>query len=229
MLIGNTLKWVCSMAQAQCAKCGAKLCRTEKFETSVLPMFCPMRNEKELIRNAVARYDENCLKHLYLAATIGEKEAYEKVRGTTMAVRPRIREITELAKRMNVEKVGVAFCAGLSDEAKRAVEILEGHGLVIHSVCCKCGAIDKVKLGVPKEHKISDPNKFEAGCNPMVQAEVLNSAGTGFNVIIGLCVGHDMLFTIGSKAPVTTLIAKDRVAGHNPLATLYVGYHKRLI
>lgn len=229
MLTGNILKRVCSMTQAQCAKCEAKLCRTEKFEASVLPMFCPMRNEKELIRKAVARYDENGLKHLYLAATIGEKEAYEKVRGTTMAVRPRIREIAELAKRMNVKKVGVTFCAGLSDEAKRAVEILEDHGLVIHSVCCKCGAVDKVKLGVPKEYKISDPDKFEAGCNPMVQAEVLNKAGTGFNVIIGLCVGHDMLFTIGSKAPVTTLIAKDRVAGHNPLATLYVGYHRRLI
>jgi len=147
----------------------------------------------------------------------------------TMAVRPRIREIAELAKRMNVRNVGLAFCTGLSEEARKTVEILEGHGLEIHSVCCKCGGVDKTRLGVPKEHKISDPEKFEAGCNPIVQAEILNNAGTGFNVIVGLCVGHDMLFTRASKAPVTTLIAKDRVTGHNPLASLYVGYHKRLI
>jgi uncharacterized metal-binding protein len=63
----------------------------------------------------------------------------------------------------------------------------------------------------------------------MVQAEVLNSAETGFNIILGLCVGHDMLFTLASKAPVTTLIAKDRVTGHNPLASLYVRYHRGLV
>jgi len=217
------------MAQAQCAKCVAKLCRTEKFEKSVLPAFCPMRNFGDLIQQAVAKYDRNDLKQLYLASTIGEKEAYERVRGVTMAVRPRIREMAEFAKRMNVKDIGVAFCAGLSDEAKRAVEILEGHGLTVHSVCCKCGAVDKTRLGVKKEYKIADPEKFESGCNPVVQAEVLNEAHTGFNIIIGLCVGHDMLFTIGSKAPVTTLIAKDRVTGHNPLASLYVGYHRGLV
>lgn len=188
-----------------------------------------MSKAESVIDEAVGRYQRTDLRELYLAATIGEKEAYERVRGVNMAVRPRIREIAELAKRMNVNSIGVAFCAGLSDEAKRAVEILEGHGLLVHSVCCKCGGVDKTALGVPKEYKISDTERFEAGCNPIVQAEVLNKAGTGFNVIIGLCVGHDMLFTMASKVPVTTLIAKDRVTGHNPLASLYVRYHRGLV
>jgi uncharacterized metal-binding protein len=217
------------MVQAQCAKCEAKLCRTEKFEKTALPMFCPMRNSGDLIERALSRYDRSDLKRLYLASTIGEKEAYERVRGGIMAVRPRIREMAEFAKRMNFKNIGVAFCAGLSDEGRRAVEILEAHGLTVHSVCCKCGAVDKTKLGVQKEYKIADPEKHEPGCNPLTQAEILNGANTGFNIIIGLCVGHDMLFTIGSKAPVTTLIAKDRVTGHNPLASLYVRYHKGLI
>ena len=217
------------MIQTQCAKCDVKFCRTDRPEDSTLPGFCPMRNMRELIQRTVGKYDRSDLKQLYLASTIGEREAYERVRGVTMAVRPRIREMAELAKRMNVRDVGMAFCVGLSDEARRAVEILEGHGLIVHSVCCKCGAVDKVRLGVPKEYKISDPEKFEAGCNPMVQAEVLNSAETGFNIILGLCVGHDMLFTLASKAPVTTLIAKDRVTGHNPLASLYVRYHRGLV
>jgi len=217
------------MIQFQCSKCNTKPCRTEKFGEDALPFFCPMKNVEASIKEALLQYDRSDLRELYLAATIGEKEAYERVRGMNVAVRPRIREIAEFAKRMNAKSVGMAFCVGLSDEARGAVEILEGHGLVVHSVCCKCGAVDKTKLGVPREHKISDPESFEAGCNPIVQAEVLNKAGTGFNVIVGLCVGHDMLFTMASKAPVTTLIAKDRVTGHNPLASLYVRYHRGLV
>ena len=47
---------------------------------------------------------------------------------------------------------------------------------------------------------------------------------------LGLCVGHDMLFNKHSKAPVTTLVVKDRVTGHNPVAVLYGQnfYYKRL-
>jgi uncharacterized metal-binding protein len=40
------------------------------------------------------------------------------------------------------------------------------------------------------------------------------------NVIIGLCVGHDSLFIRHSAAPVTYLVVKDRVHGHNPSAGL---------
>ena len=217
------------MIQFQCAKCDAKPCRTEKHPEDALPLFCPMKNAGEVIQKALRQYDKSDLRELYLAATIGEREAYERVRGMNVAVRPRIREMAEFAKRINAKSVGMAFCVGLSDEAKRAVEILEGHGLAVHSVCCKCGAVDKTRLGVPKEYKISDPERFEAGCNPIVQAEILNRAGTGFNVVVGLCVGHDMLFTKASKVPVTTLIAKDRVTGHNPLASLYVRYHRGLV
>ena len=50
------------------------------------------------------------------------------------------------------------------------------------------------------------------------------------NIIVGLCVGHDMLFAKYSDAPVTTLVGKDRVTGHNPAAVLYGQnfYYKRL-
>jgi len=212
----------------QCAKCTTRFCRTEHPESDKLPQFCPMRNE-DAIQEAVKRYAKEDLGELYHAATVGEWEAYERVRGVTMAVRPRIREIAEFAKRIGAKKVGVAFCLGLAEEAARAVEILEGHNLEIHSVCCKCGAVDKSALGIPDKFKIAGPGKFEAGCNPAVQAEILNRSDTAFNVIVGLCVGHDMVFTRQSRAPVTTLIAKDRLTGHNPLAALYVRYHRELV
>jgi uncharacterized metal-binding protein len=58
----------------------------------------------------------------------------------------------------------------------------------------------------------------------------LNRAGTDFNVIVGLCVGHDSLFIKNSDALVTTLVAKDRVLGHNPAAALQFadGYMSRV-
>jgi uncharacterized metal-binding protein len=65
-------------------------------------------------------------------------------------------------------------------------------------------------------------------CNPLMQAEVLNRAGTQLNIILGLCIGHDILFTKNSKADVTTLVVKDRALGHNPVAALYMsaGYYR---
>ena len=63
---------------------------------------------------------------------------------------------------------------------------------------------------------------------PITQAEILNSEGTEFNILVGLCVGHDSLFIKYSQAPVTVLIAKDRVFGHNPVMGLYLsGYYSR--
>jgi uncharacterized metal-binding protein len=66
-------------------------------------------------------------------------------------------------------------------------------------------------------------------CNPILQARLLNQAGTDLNVVIGLCVGHDSLFYRYSDAYVTTLVTKDRVTGNNPAAALYTSgsYYKK--
>jgi uncharacterized metal-binding protein len=61
-------------------------------------------------------------------------------------------------------------------------------------------------------------------CNPVAQALILNKAKTDLNLILGLCVGHDVTFTRVSEAPVTTFIAKDRSSPHNPAAVLYTHY-----
>jgi uncharacterized metal-binding protein len=117
----------------------------------------------------------------------------------------------------------------MRDEAARIVKFLEKSGFTIASVLCKCGGVDKTKLHVAKEYKIGDPIEFEASCNPVLQAELLNKAETDINVIVGLCLGHDMIFTMNSKAPVTTLIVKDRLLGHNPIIALYSDYHKGIV
>ena len=91
------------------------------------------------------------------------------------------------------------------------------------------GNIDKLELGLTEEEKVR-PGTFEPACNPIAQAHICNRIGTDMNIIVGLCVGHDMLFAKHSVAPVTTLVVKDRVTGHNPVAVLHGQnfYYKRL-
>ena len=66
-----------------------------------------------------------------------------------------------------------------------------------------------------------DAGKDEAMCNPILQAMVLNHEKTEFNILLGLCVGHDSMFFKYADALCTVLAVKDRVLGHNPLAAIY--------
>jgi uncharacterized metal-binding protein len=100
----------------------------------------------------------------------------------------------------------------------------------VQTVCCKAGSIAKEKIGLGDAEKVR-PGQYEALCSPVGQAALLAKAGTELNVVIGLCVGHDSLFFMHSKAPTTVLVAKDRVLGNNPAAALYTShsYYRRLI
>lgn len=221
------------MTDPKCAHCKPKYCSQGKTDESLLPDFCPIKNFRSLIQKTTEKYKRKEIQPFYISSALTEKEAYDEKAaredGKTVPVRPRIKEVAEFAKKIGVKKIGIAFCSGLSDEAARANSILEKHGFKICSAICSCGSIDKSELGVPAEYKIRDPKEFEAACNPLLQAALLNQAETGINIIIGLCVGHDMLFTMNSKAPVTTLIVKDRFTGHNPLVSLYTRYHKDIV
>ena len=134
----------------------------------------------------------------------------------------RIEELALYAEEMGMKKLGIAFCVGLSSEARTVSEILKKKGFEVHSVCCKVCGIDKDELGVKR---MGEGGK-EAVCNPIGQALCLEKCGTDMNVIVGLCIGHDMLFTKRSHAPVTTLIVKDRVLSHNPAGAIYTRYYK---
>lgn len=220
------------MEAPKCAKCRSKPCRQGIGEKTILPVYCPIKNFQKTIEAVAARYRDKKIKPFYLSAALTEKEGYEekaaRSEGKIIPLRPRIREVAEFAKKIEAEKVGMAFCSGLSDEAGRAASILEGHGLEVCSIACSCGSLDKTEVGIPPEHKIKNPDHFEAACNPLLQAEILNMLDTSFNILVGLCIGHDMLFTRHSRSPVTTLIVKDRLSGHNPLISLYSPYHRHI-
>jgi uncharacterized metal-binding protein len=107
---------------------------------------------------------------------------------------------------------------------------LEENDFQVSSVCCNVGSIPKSEVGLQPEETLMPEGGFDPLCNPIAQAELLNLAGTDLNLLVGLCVGHDSLFLMHSRAPSTVLVAKDRVTGHNPAAALYTShsYYARL-
>jgi uncharacterized metal-binding protein len=182
----------------KCALCEIKKCREGK------DCFEKVEQYKKL-------YDNGNISRLHKAASAIEARYYCK--------EPRLREIIFFAKELGCKKIGLAFCIGLSEEAKIIEQILSGH-FQVESVCCKACGIDKKTLGLEQ----INANDNEVMCNPAGQAELLNEAQTELNILCGLCVGHDAVFTMLSKAPVTTIIVKDRVLAHNPAGVVYSKY-----
>lgn len=135
----------------------------------------------------------------------------------------RLEELMLYCKQMNYKKIGLPFCVGLNDEAQVVAKILSQEFQVL-SVCCKICGLDK------KEHEIPyvDSDKdFECVCNPIGQAKIMNRAQVELNIQLGLCVGHDILFTKYAEAPVTVLAVKDRLLANNPLGVVYSGYWRK--
>jgi len=189
--------------QLRCASCEAKQCRDGK------DCFPGASDHKKL-------YDDNNIAELHRTASAIEAQFYGR--------QTRLGETILLAKQLGCQKIGLAFCIGLSNEAKIIDEILSKHFEVI-SVCCKVCGINKKDFDLPQ---ISSESQ-EVMCNPAGQAQLLNDAKTQFNVLCGLCVGHDAIFAKLSKAPVTTLIVKDRVLAHNPAGALYCQYVRKTL
>ncbi len=172
----------------------------------------------DVIERALRLYNDEYIRRIHVAASLVEKEGY--------CIWPRIREIAEFARKAGFRKLGIVFCIGLSNEARMVAEYLSKWGFEVYTLCCKCGSVDKTWIGLSENDKLR-PGSHEAMCNPIVQAEILNEIGTDLNIVVGLCVGHDSLFMKFSKAPVTYLIVKDRVTGHNPAVALYAQHYFR--
>lgn len=114
------------------------------------------------------------------------------------------------------------------NESRIFARILKANDFDVYGVACKVGAVDKKEINIGDEYIIT---KGESMCNPIMQAKLLNKAKTDLNVVVGLCVGHDSMFYKFSEALTTTLVTKDRITGHNPVAPLYVAnsYYKKLL
>lgn len=207
--------------ELKCARCGVQSCRMEPGQKQP-PDFCPVSEHDQLLRDVRSIYrDDAQVRDMAVHAARTEAAGYCK--------ETRVEEVMAFARRMGSEHLGIACCVGTQREALLAQQIFEAHGFRVSSVACKVGSIPKEEIGLTDDEKVR-PGGFEALCNPIAQARLLAEAGTQLNVIVGLCVGHDSLFIRYSACPVTVLMVKDRVTGHNPAAALYTSgsYYRRL-
>ena len=186
-----------------CAQCEGKECRSGKDCAG-------------LAEELLSKYGETEVKLVHDAAAAIEKQFYMKL--------PRAGEVVEYVKTLGIKRIGIAFCIGLSEEARVAHEVFSRH-CEVHSVCCKVCGIAKSRLAQPQMRE----GRRESICNPIGQAELLNRAQTQLNLTIGLCIGHDILFNRHSRADVSALVVKDRVLAHNPAGAFYSGYHRKLL
>ena len=206
-----------------CSDCGVQACRSAGADK--YPQFCPTKTiDRQQVDACLRTYaDERESGALVGVSSVLEAEFYCRL--------CRVEETIEFIKRMNYKKIGIASCVGLLRETKIFSKILRDNNIDYYAVCCKTGAVDKQAIGLTPEQKINGGCGYESICNPVLQAELLAAEGTDFNIVIGLCVGHDSLFLKNSQAPVTVMIVKDRVLGHNPAAALYAaeGIYSRFV
>lgn len=175
---------------------------------------CPIRESPDIQKKAIDLYQTNeFIKRANIVSTLVKEQRSM----------PRLKDTIEFAKGMGYKKIGIASCAALQKETIITAEKLTQNGFVVSSVCCQTGVDKRIDVDAPEDLVLPSKIGYHLDyvtCNPVAQALLLNNVNTDLNLIIGLCIGHDITFTYLSEAPVTTLIAKDRKIRHNPAATL---------
>jgi uncharacterized metal-binding protein len=138
----------------------------------------------------------------------------------------RLAELVYFCLEMGYRRIGIAFCVDLQEPAEILASVLNRSFETV-GVCCKIGGPPRGESWERLETDSETAGLPPIACNPVAQARILNRAGTDLNVIVGLCMGSDCLFTRESEAPVTTLFVKDRSLANNPIGAVYSEYYLR--
>lgn len=120
----------------------------------------------------------------------------------------RAEEIVLYAKNQSYHTIALAYCYGLEKLSSTIKDYFKKQGFKVLSFRCTINGI--------KESDISPDLRDSVNCNPIGQAEAINKSTAQLAVIIGLCLGHDIMLHNYLSIPFTTLIVKDRVFDHNP-------------
>lgn len=180
-----------------CTKCATKGCR------SLQP--CSDRREEYLHEYGVPG-------HVMIV-----NSASELVDGGRAGTLNRLEEIVEYAKIQGYRILGVAYCYGLEKEAKLLQTHLSNAGFQTAMISCTVDGVTEAEINPKKASQA-------VSCNPIGQANAINSSGAEFTILMGLCLGHDILIQKQLNMDFTTWLVKDRVTQHRPLDGL-PGYH----
>lgn len=204
------------------SKLNCKACKTAacEYPDREAPAFCAQNEVTADLHERARQLYQDPENHAIM-------EAAAKVSEST-ASSTRVQDTIKFASLMGAKRIGIASCTIMLEETRTLAQLLAQAGFAVETVGCKLEGNRRADLDLAPL-----PGDEEGGvvCNPIMQALLLNEAGTDLNVLMGICVGHDALFCKYSEAPVTTFAAKDFLTGHNPCAALYTArscYDKRL-
>jgi len=144
------------------------------------------------------------IQNLYTSSDIATMKIADSAR---IIGQNRVEEIKKYARLSGIKRIGIANCISMQKETDFLKTML-GDEFEVHSIDCKVGRIPS---------SVFSAEAKGISCNPAAQADYLHEKETEINISVGLCIGHDMIFTSKSKAPVTTLIVKDREHKHNSM------------
>jgi uncharacterized metal-binding protein len=135
----------------------------------------------------------------------------------------RLSELIYFFLEMRYRRIGLAYCVDLVGPAATLARALRRF-FHVYPVCCKIGGtVVPDLLSNPHEKgRLATPL---VACNPRGQAELLNRIGTDANVVVGLCMGTDCIFSRFSDAPATTLFVKDKALANSPIGAVYSDYY----
>lgn len=180
-----------------CANCKPKSCRSsiscgaENFDTDELINEYNKTENQQVIQAASALVDNGKAGQL-----------------------SRLEEIIEFIRLMNYEKVGLAYCYGMEKEARMLKDLFKLSGISLTTVSCTVGGINQNNINTSScTQKVS--------CNPIGQAIQINESNIDFVLIMGICLGHDILLQRNLNCDFTTFVVKDRVYTHSPINALY--------
>ncbi len=193
----------------QCAECPSKLCLMGPSEDG--PESCPMTTSPDIFEDARDIVAKPEIRKMFKGVARTWKDS--------ALSKNRIEEVMIYARNMGFNKLGLAFCIGLADQARVVSALFEKRGFEVVSGCCMTGGFCSDDVGLSEDDKIYADGR-QPQCNPVGQALIMNKFGTDINILVGLCVGDDTLFIKHSDAPVTVLAVKDRIHFHNPLAAI---------
>ncbi len=200
-----------SDAPSAAAPYGCLHCATAgsfKGDVSRMPRTCPTRTHAEVATD--------------ISGYLGdERQGVMKAADATPfkpdgTLRNRVEELAHFARGRGMKRIGIAFCVSLLAESQRLAGILQSEGFETELVCCRVGAVDYDAIGLEKAH----PDRFAAICNPVAQARLLDARNVDLVAQVGLCVGHDLVLQEECRAPVTTLVVKDRALDHHTIEAL---------
>ncbi|MFH1775270.1 MAG: DUF1847 domain-containing protein [Chloroflexota bacterium] len=197
---------------SQCTRCTVFRCGS-RAKGGKVPAFCPTEKYPDLVKESIREHKLPQNRAISLAWRKLMDRVMDPQKPRERFLWTRLDEIIEFARIRRMKRMGIATCYSLMAEARILADILERNAFTVVSVSCLCGEL------APRDVDIEGGAIF---CNPIMQAEVLNGENTELNIVVGLCLGHDIMFQRYAKAETTTLVVKDRAMGHNPVAALYL-------